>query len=681
MADNPAMVVISDDPRVRKMFYTDPDTDAYVTSYDNITKGDNFPYPKSTDDPQSNTIYLDYGIVIENSAPSTYGFSIFKELYKAITQMRNTQGDKFNLNILSNLDIKYPAFPKSIITEADNKQFPGLYDAIEYALEHNIAGYRINMLPELDDNEDPKTCYLTNPIKEDNTNTQDIPTTPQDQNREQENIGSNSSQDNENIEDNEDENDDLLADISEGIDDSDSESQENNIEDNQDENTQEDSQDKVTDNPTKLSSNSSSSIDSEDQYNFDIGSLEDSFNLDDIGEDKEDVEGAQDSSIKNSTEDIINSDESINSSIPQFTDHKLNIEDKPEQFNIQSPKLDLLHKVEESDSLQEITVPKEQHQINMISKDRQNVINQYSNDNNISDDSQYSMYDADSKYEKKQAKEAMNITLHSTRKDNEARVYVFASNKGGVGKTFNTLAVSRRYAKLHPDQKIAIVDFDIAVGQIAAQLNIYTPTMEEYFVDVYNHANVNIIDYAVQHSAYGDNAYFYLAPPETMRAKATPRKYYSNLLADLITEFDAVFIDTGFDYNIYPIVMAMKLSTRIVLISTDSNKCINNIYKMSKALKGEDNFNNNFKQSLDNRLSLVFTNINDPDFAKTDIVKHYFGDIPVLAKFGTIRQIKQVENTNDYSLLDKSKKFNEALDNIWQLPEDKENMSHTQEDK
>lgn len=670
MADNPAMVVISDDPKVRKMFYTDPDTDAYVTSYDNITKGDNFPYPKSTDDPQSNTIYLDYGIVMEDSAPSTYGFSIFKELYKAITQMRNTQGDKFNLNILSNLDIKYPAFPKSIITDTDNQQFPGLYDAIDHALNHNIAGYRINMLPELEDNEDPKTCYLTNPIKDNNTNTQDVSSTSKTQENKQENIDSNSSQDNENIEDNEDENDDLLADISEGIDDS--EPQQDNSEDGQDDN-EENSQDKVTDEPAKISSNSSSPIDSEDQYNFDIGSLEDSFNLDDIGEDGKDVEGTQDSSIKNSMEDIVDSDESNESSISQFIDHKLNIEDKPAQFSMQSSKLGLLHKIEKPDSPKEITISKEHNQVNMISKDRQNVINQYNNDNNISDDSQYSMYDANSKYEKKQAKEAMNITLHSNRKNNEARVYVFASNKGGVGKTFNTLAVARRYAKLHPNQKIAIVDFDIAVGQIAAQLNIYTPTMEEYFVDVYNHANINIMDYAVQHSAYGDNAYFYLAPPETMRAKATPRKYYSNLLVDLITEFDAVFIDTGFDYNIYPIVMAMKLSTRIVLISTDSNKCINNVYKMSKALKGEDNFNNNFKQSLANRLSLVFTSINDPDFAKTDIVKHYFGGIPVLAKFGTIRQIKQVENTNDYSLLDKSNKFNEALDNIWELPEDKEN--------
>ena len=50
------------------------------------------------------------------------------------------------------------------------------------------------------------------------------------------------------------------------------------------------------------------------------------------------------------------------------------------------------------------------------------------------------------------------------KKKEPAKVIVFGSSKGGTGKSTTCLICARRYAKTHPEEKVALADFDIIDG-------------------------------------------------------------------------------------------------------------------------------------------------------------------------------------------------------------------------
>ena len=70
-----------------------------------------------------------------------------------------------------------------------------------------------------------------------------------------------------------------------------------------------------------------------------------------------------------------------------------------------------------------------------------------------------------------------------------AKVILFGSSKGGTGKSTTCLITARRYAKTHPDKKVALADFDIIDGQIGISILKPHPTLREYYKQ-YIHGNV-----------------------------------------------------------------------------------------------------------------------------------------------------------------------------------------------
>ena len=260
----------------------------------------------------------------------------------------------------------------------------------------------------------------------------------------------------------------------------------------------------------------------------------------------------------------------------------------------------------------------------------------------------------------------------------EAKIFVFGSSKGGTGKTFTSIISTYRYAKTHPNERIALVDFDIIDGQVGISIHKVKPTLGKYYTEYQKgyHDFKTMKNFSVKaNNLFPKNVDFYLAP--SSGAIIANEEFWINIIQNCSENYDAVVFDTGIDYlNIAPISYAYKIADKINLITTTSIKSVNSITKQIGRLKGEikspgknsdRNVDNVFSKEdeISSRLNVVITQMVESNAMNKTIYEALSSKCNVIATFGVITDsVSQAEFYGRWDIFDKNAAINSSLDNI-----------------
>lgn len=248
----------------------------------------------------------------------------------------------------------------------------------------------------------------------------------------------------------------------------------------------------------------------------------------------------------------------------------------------------------------------------------------------------------------------------------EARIILFGSSKGGTGKTFTSLISAYRYAKQHPDQRVAVSDFDIIDGQVGITIHKIAPTMLDYYKKfTFGQDDFETMQqYKVKSPHFPDNLDFYLAPRDIYIQND---EFWDSIFVNLIENYDVVFFDSGIDYmNYKPISTLYKIADKIILVSTTSIKSVSSVSKQIGRLKG-DIQNPVFSKDdgIGDRLNLVITQAGKHDEMNSRVFATFQSRINIVGVFGMLTpEIQKAEYYGSWDIFDKNAKFNETLDRI-----------------
>lgn len=253
------------------------------------------------------------------------------------------------------------------------------------------------------------------------------------------------------------------------------------------------------------------------------------------------------------------------------------------------------------------------------------------------------------------------------------KVVLFGSSKGGTGKTFTCIAEAYRYAKLHPDKKIAVADFDIVDGQVGITLNNLQPTIESYYKQ-YLSGRRNFMHLETNKMKpsglleFPYNVDFYLPPSRDIPAITNDNNFWNDVFEKLINNYDVVFFDSGIDYaGKLPISYLYKIADKIYITSTTNINSVKSIIKMCKILGGLTN-NNVFSTTngILKKIKVVLTGINPADKDINILVGNNIRKlVPIVTSFGYLDTvIKQIQWYGRWFLIDNTPGLYEPLDTI-----------------
>lgn len=290
-----------------------------------------------------------------------------------------------------------------------------------------------------------------------------------------------------------------------------------------------------------------------------------------------------------------------------------------------------------------------------------NNANNENNDNDVNDDMMQesienllneSMYDYDSE----------------SKGDKNARIIVFGSSKGGTGKTFTSIMSTYRYAKMHKNEKIALVDFDIIDGQVGISIHKIKPTMRNYLKEYQK----GYCDFQTMHNfcikandPFPQNVDFYLAPSNG--TVIDDDDFWFNIINNCIKNYDVVVFDTGIDYlNIKPISYAYKIADKVNLVTTTSIKSVNSVTKQISKLKGETkNLVFDKDDEIGSRLNIIITQMVTTNKMNKTIYNTLSSKCNIVATFGVLTDsISQAEFYGRWDVFDKNAAINKAFDDI-----------------
>lgn len=259
-------------------------------------------------------------------------------------------------------------------------------------------------------------------------------------------------------------------------------------------------------------------------------------------------------------------------------------------------------------------------------------------------------------------------------KPRKGRIIVFGSSKGGTGKTFTSIISTYRYAKMHPNEKIALIDFDIIDGQVGISIHKIRPTIRMY----YNEYQKGYDDYEAMkrfsvkaNPPYPQNVDFFLAPSNS--AKVVDDEFWLNVIKNCVENYDVVVFDTGIDYlNLKPISDVYKMANKVIIITTTSIKSVNSVTKQIGRLKGEipsPNFEgkNVFskKDDIASKLNIVITQMLPKQETNRTIYNKLSSKSNVIATFGVITEsVSRAEFYGEWDVFDRNQDINKTLDRI-----------------
>ena len=249
-----------------------------------------------------------------------------------------------------------------------------------------------------------------------------------------------------------------------------------------------------------------------------------------------------------------------------------------------------------------------------------------------------------------------------------ARVVTFGSSKGGVGKTFTSVASTNRYAKLHPELRIALLDFDIMDGQVGICIHKIRPTLKDYYKQytIGNDDFKTLREFSVKAASdsYAKNVDFYLAPAGNY---INDNKFWYNVVCNCISNYDLVVFDTGIDYmHLDPIKFAYKCADKINIITTTSIKSVSSVTKQISYLTGAiDNTVYTKEDGLSGKINIIITQMVDNDEINMGIYNELQRRANVIAAFGVITDsIQRCEMFGEWDIFDNNKDINENFDKI-----------------
>lgn len=251
--------------------------------------------------------------------------------------------------------------------------------------------------------------------------------------------------------------------------------------------------------------------------------------------------------------------------------------------------------------------------------------------------------------------------------NNVARIIVFGSSKGGTGKTFTSLISTYRYAKTHPAEKIAMVDFDIIDGQIGISIHKNGPTMRNYLTEYQKGYNDfrTMNRFAIKSNNFPQNIDFYLAPNNGTYINNDD--FWMNIIKNTVENYDVVVFDTGIDYlNLAPISYAYKIADKICIVTTTSIKSVNSVNKQINKLTGKIK-NAVFDESneLAPRINIIITQMVQSNKMNRTIYNNLANSANICATFGVITEsISEAEYYGNWKVFDNNPGINKALDNI-----------------
>lgn len=253
----------------------------------------------------------------------------------------------------------------------------------------------------------------------------------------------------------------------------------------------------------------------------------------------------------------------------------------------------------------------------------------------------------------------------------EAKIFVFGSSKGGTGKTFTSIISTYRYAKTHPHERIALVDFDIIDGQVGISIHKQGPTMKNYLVEYQKGYKDfrTMSNFCVKgNKVFPQNVDFYLAPSNGIVIRND--EFWMNVINNVIENYDVVIFDTGIDYlNLAPISYAYKIADKINLITTTSIKSVNSVKKQIEKLKGAvKNPVFSVEDELEPRLNIIITQMVSSNKMNKTIYQNLASEANICATFGVITEsVSQAEFYGEWDVFDGNPGVLKALDNIMSL--------------
>lgn len=251
--------------------------------------------------------------------------------------------------------------------------------------------------------------------------------------------------------------------------------------------------------------------------------------------------------------------------------------------------------------------------------------------------------------------------------DKQARVILFGSSKGGTGKTFTCLISAYRYAKTHPNQRVAVSDFDIIDGQVGISVHKVTPTMFDYYkaYKLGDDSFATMERFKTKSENFPPNLDFYLAPKDIY---IRDNDFWDSIFINLIQNYDVVFFDSGIDYmNYKPISTLYKIADKVILVSTTSIKSVSSVSKQITRLQGEiKNAVFTPEDRIGEKLNLVITQAGKTDEMNSKVCETFVSKgVNIVGLFGVLtHQIQKAEYYGNWSVFDKNTKFNQTLDRI-----------------
>lgn len=251
-----------------------------------------------------------------------------------------------------------------------------------------------------------------------------------------------------------------------------------------------------------------------------------------------------------------------------------------------------------------------------------------------------------------------------------ANIIVFGSSKGGTGKTFTSIISTYRYAKTHPNKKIALIDFDLIDGQLGISIHNIKLTMRQYYNEYIagNQTFDTMKKYVTKNPHFPGNLDFFLAPSNGQ--VVDDDEFWFNVIENLVENYDLVVFDTGIDYlNIKPISFAYQSADKINLVTTTSIKSVTSVTKQIAKLKGETpNPTYTEEDGLSQRINVIITQMIPGESINNNVVKQLNKAAHVIATFGVITSaVSQAEYFGNWNVFDNNDDINQTLDNIMQL--------------
>ena len=253
-----------------------------------------------------------------------------------------------------------------------------------------------------------------------------------------------------------------------------------------------------------------------------------------------------------------------------------------------------------------------------------------------------------------------------------AKCIAFNSAKGGTGKTFTCILTAYRFAKTHPDLKIALADFDIIDGQVGVTINRNNITLYDYYKQWQaGHTTFNYLEnYHVSNEHFSPNIDFYLAPPADIPSITNNEDFWNNVFELLITNYDVVFFDTGIDYlGKAPIGKILKIADKIILTCNTSINSVQSVLRQIKILIGERK-NEIFRKEdrLKDRLNVVLTRVSTSKEINNMIIRLIQPYVPIIAAFGNLDEaIARSQWYQEWDIWDSNVQILDYLDKIAEM--------------